>query len=73
MFQFKDEGEINGIRGNVDVMKGNFCSFLKSAGINAELNLHAISNPDAEITALGLVLVKVKQYLSENNWWYKTK
>lgn len=54
-------------------MEGNFRSFLKSVGISAELNLHAIGNPDAEIKASGLDLVKVKQYLGENNWWYKTK
>ncbi|MED3814397.1 hypothetical protein P4573_19260 [Priestia megaterium] len=54
-------------------MEVNFRSFLKAKGIDAELNLYAKGNPSAEITAAGLDLVKVKQSLGKNNWWYETK
>ncbi|MED3870956.1 peptidoglycan-binding protein [Priestia megaterium] len=53
-------------------METNFRSFLKTEGINAELNLYAQGNPTAEITAAGLNLIKVKQLLMKNNWWYET-
>lgn len=54
-------------------MEDTFRSFLKAEGIDAELNLYAKGNPSAEITAAGLNLVKVKQFLGKNNWWYETK
>ncbi|WP_416046166.1 hypothetical protein [Priestia megaterium] len=53
-------------------METNFRSFLKTEGINAELNLYAQGNSTAEITAAGLNLVKVKQLLMKNTWWYET-
>lgn len=54
-------------------METKFREFLKVEGIDSELNLYAKGNPSAEITAAGLDLVKVKQFLNKNNWWYETK
>jgi len=54
-------------------MEEEFRAFLKSEGIDTELNVHAKGNPSAEITVAGLDLVKVKRFLNKNNWWYETK
>jgi len=48
-----------------------FRSFLKGEGIDSELNVHAVGNPSAEITVVGLQLVKVKQFLDVKGWYYK--
>lgn len=52
-------------------MEDEFRAFLKTEGLESELNIHAKGNPSAEITVAGLDLVKVKQFLDEKTWWYK--
>lgn len=52
-------------------MENEFRIFLKNEGIDAELNVHSIGNPSAEITVAGLDLVKVRKFLDEKKWWYK--
>ncbi|MHC8969279.1 peptidoglycan-binding domain-containing protein [Priestia aryabhattai] len=52
-------------------METKFRAFLKNEGIDSELHVHAIGNPSAELTAAGLDLVKVKQFLDEKGWYYK--
>lgn len=52
-------------------MEAEFRAFLKTEGVDSELNIHAIGNPSAEITVGGLDLVKVRKFLDEKKWWYK--
>ncbi|GAB1769194.1 GH25 family lysozyme [Priestia sp. RMT2NF4] len=52
-------------------METEFRAFLKNEGIDSELNVHAIGNPSAELTAAGLDFVKVKQFLDKKGWYYK--
>ncbi len=46
-------------------MEAEFSCFLKNEGIDSELNVNAIGNPSAELTAAGLDFVKVKQFLDK--------
>ena len=52
-------------------MENEFRIFLKSEGIDADLDIPSKSNPSAEITVAGLDLVKVRKFLDEKKWWYK--
>ena len=52
-------------------MEMEFRAFLKSEGIDTELNVYAKGNPSAEIRVAGLDLVKVKQFLDKKDWYYK--
>lgn len=52
-------------------MEEKFRAFLKGEGIDSELNVHAKGNPSAEITVIGLQLVKVRQFLDLKGWYYK--
>lgn len=51
-------------------MEAEFRSFLKSEGIDSDLNVFAKGNPSATITVSGVNLAKVKQFLDVKGWYY---
>lgn len=52
-------------------MEAEFRAFLKTEGVDSDLNIYAFGNPSAEITVAGLDQVKVKQFLDQKDWWYE--
>jgi peptidoglycan hydrolase-like protein with peptidoglycan-binding domain len=52
-------------------MEEEFRAFLKVAGIDAELNVHAEGNPSATLTVAGVQLALVRQFLDSKGWYYK--
>jgi len=52
-------------------MEADFRTYLKKIGLDGALNLAKGGNPSATITASGLDLVKVKQFLDDKKWYYK--
>jgi len=52
-------------------MEAEFRAFLKDAGIDTDLNVHAEGNPSATLTVAGLQLVLVRHFLDNKGWYYK--